>query len=119
MHDRVEPLFRESLALLLGLPDVEVTKSAFDALECEMNDQPFGWFGTELFDNPSVESGVNRNILRERVGHASPSGRRQASLPEAKPRALIRPCQIGCGFSWSLQRFTTPPNPTRSKVLMR
>src|SRR5580704_4268359 len=69
VDDRVQPLIGEPVAVLLGLPDVEVPQTALGLLGGDVDDEAFWRDVTEAVGDPLVESGIDGDVLRERVSH--------------------------------------------------
>ena len=72
MHDRVKPFLCKAVAVLFGLPHIEVAEPAFGSLHHKMDDEALGRLGPELFDDAPIKRSVDGHVLRERVSHNSP-----------------------------------------------
>jgi hypothetical protein len=69
MNDWVEPLFGEAFPVLLGVPYIDVAQPALGTLYGNVRDEPFRWLVTETFGDALVKGGIDRNVLRECIGH--------------------------------------------------
>jgi len=65
----VQTLLGEAVPVRFGIPYVDVPEAALGALDDEMDDEPFGWLIAETFKDPAVGSGIDRDVLGERVTH--------------------------------------------------
>jgi hypothetical protein len=69
VYDGVQPIFDESIPVLLRLPHVDVAEAAFGTFDGEMDDEPLRGHIAETVGDSLVEGGIDRHILSERVCH--------------------------------------------------
>jgi hypothetical protein len=59
VHDRVQPFLNEAIALLLGLPDVDVAQPALGPLDGEVDDESLRRFVAKAIGDLLVEGGID------------------------------------------------------------
>src|SRR3977135_386363 len=92
----METLFDESVPVLLGFPNVDVTEAAFRPRHGEVRDHPLRRIVAQSLSDPHVEGGIDRYILGECIGHGfatlalARKSLAQVSCPQDSARN--RPC---------------------------
>ena len=69
MNDRMESFLCETVPIVFRFPHVDVAQPPLGALDGDVDDQPPRRCVSETMGDPLVEGGVNRDILREGIGH--------------------------------------------------